>query len=93
MLTYIGFAECGVIVGKSSIPDGTFILLRLRVCLMKQNAMIARTAPAAAMPPIAEVLRPWWELEDDCVSAPVGFSVGQGVMVQLVLLEVGMEGV
>lgn len=93
MLTYIGFAGCGVIVGNTSVLDGSFILRRLRVCLMKQNAMIARTAPAAAMPPMAEVLRPWCELEDGCVSAPVGFAVGQGVMVQLVLLEVGMEGV
>lgn len=93
MLTYIGFAECGVIVGITSLLDGSFILRRLRVCLMKQNTMMARIAPAAAMPPMAEVLRPWWELEDDCPSAPVGFAVGQGVMVQLVLVGVGMEGV
>lgn len=53
--------------------------------------MRARTAPAAAMPPMAEVLRPLLELEEDCLSPPVGFSLGQAVVVQLVLLEVEVE--
>lgn len=91
MLTYIGFAECGAIVGNCSTLDGTFILLRFRLRLMQQNEMMmrARTTPAAAMPPMAEVLRlmPSSELEEGLL------SVGQGVSMQLVVLEVGMEGV
>lgn len=95
MLTYIGFAECGVMVGNSCILGGTSILPGLRLDLIKQYKMMRRKTAPPAMPPMAEVLRPLWELEldGDVLSAPVDSSVGHGVMVQLVLVEVGMEGV
>lgn len=45
------------------------------------------------MPPMAELLRPSLDLEEATLSAPVGCSVEQESVVQLVLLEVGVEGV
>ena len=55
--------------------------------------MMARNAPAPTMPPMAELLRTLPESEDDFVSV----VPGQGLEVQLVLLEVllevGVEGV
>lgn len=94
MLTYIGFAKCGAIDWNTSILDGTFILFRLRRRLMQKYEMMrARTTQAPAMPPMAELLRPSLELEEETLSAPVGWLVEQESEVQLVLLEVRMEGV
>lgn len=94
MLTYIGFAERGVIDGNSFTLDRTFILVRLRHHLTKRNAMIrAKTTAAAAIPPMAGVLRPSLELEENRLSALASCSEGQRLVVQLVLLEVGVEGV
>jgi hypothetical protein len=50
------------------------------------------TTPAAAMPPMAELLRPFSELLDVLGFFVVAASVTQGDVVQVVVLEVGVEG-
>lgn len=82
-------------VGNTSILDAEsrlrcrFLLLRLAQQIKMSSAM---TTPAAAMPPMAELLRLLSELLDLLGFVVVAASVTQGDVVQVVVLEVGVEG-